>query len=44
MKPTKLVMQAFGTYAEQTEIDFTQCVGCNVCSQLCKFDAIEEGK
>ena len=21
MKPTKLVMQAFGTYAEQTEID-----------------------
>lgn len=24
MKPTKLVMQAFGTYAEQTEIDFTQ--------------------
>lgn len=24
MKPTKLVMQAFGTYAEQTEIDFAQ--------------------
>lgn len=24
MKPTKLVMQAFGSYAEQTEIDFTQ--------------------
>lgn len=22
-------------------IDFTQCVGCNVCKQLCKFDAIE---
>ena len=22
-------------------IDFTQCVGCNVCRQLCKFDAIE---
>ena len=21
-------------------IDFTQCVGCNVCTQLCKFDAI----
>ncbi|MBQ6708291.1 MAG: 4Fe-4S binding protein, partial [Clostridia bacterium] len=21
-------------------IDFTQCVGCNVCSQLCKFGAI----
>lgn len=24
MEPTKLVMQAFGAYAEQTEIDFTQ--------------------
>ncbi|MGN0635693.1 MAG: indolepyruvate ferredoxin oxidoreductase subunit alpha [Acutalibacteraceae bacterium] len=23
-------------------IDFTQCVGCNVCKQLCKFDAIED--
>ncbi len=22
-------------------IDFTQCLGCNVCSQLCKFGAIE---
>lgn len=28
----------------KSEIDFKQCVGCNVCSQLCKFDAIEEGK
>lgn len=28
----------------KSEIDFTQCVGCNVCSQLCRFDAIEEGK
>lgn len=28
----------------KSEIDFTQCVGCNVCSQLCKFDAIVEGK
>lgn len=28
----------------KSEIDFTQCVGCNVCSQLCKFNAIEEGK
>ena len=28
----------------KSEIDFTQCVGFNVCSQLCKFDAIEEGK
>ncbi len=23
-------------------IDFTQCVGCNVCKQLCKFDAITD--
>jgi indolepyruvate ferredoxin oxidoreductase alpha subunit len=23
-------------------IDHTLCVGCNVCSQLCKFDAIKE--
>lgn len=28
----------------KSEIDFTLCVGCDVCSQLCKFDAIEEGK
>ena len=25
----------------KAEIDFTQCVGCNVCTQMCKFDAIE---
>lgn len=25
----------------KAEIDFTQCLGCNVCSQLCKFAAIE---
>ena len=24
-------------------IDFTQCVGCGVCSQMCKFGAICEG-
>ena len=23
-------------------IDFTQCVGCDVCTQMCKFDAIEK--
>ncbi len=30
----------------KASIDFTQCVGCNVCTQLCKFGAIEqkEGK
>ncbi len=25
----------------KASIDFTQCVGCNVCTQMCKFDAIE---
>ena len=26
----------------KAEIDATQCVGCGVCTQLCKFDAIQE--
>ena len=26
---------------KKAHIDFTQCVGCNVCKQLCKFDAIQ---
>lgn len=25
-------------------IDFTQCIGCGVCQQLCAFDAIEKGE
>ncbi|MEG2016622.1 MAG: 4Fe-4S binding protein, partial [Oscillospiraceae bacterium] len=25
----------------KASIDFTQCVGCNVCTQMCKFSAIE---
>lgn len=25
-------------------IDFTQCVGCGVCTQLCKFGAIQDGE
>ena len=29
---------------KKSVIDFTQCVGCGVCSQLCKFNAIEEGE
>ncbi len=28
----------------KSQIDFTQCVGCGVCQQLCKPNAIEEGK
>ena len=26
----------------KASIDFTQCVGCDVCTQMCKFDAIEK--
>ncbi len=26
----------------KASIDFTQCVGCGVCTQMCKFDAIEK--
>lgn len=40
----KIVCPAISMRDGKSEIDFTQCVGCNVCSQLCKFDAIEEGK
>ena len=25
-------------------VDATQCVGCGVCGQLCKFDALKEGQ
>lgn len=28
---------------QKAVIDATQCVGCGVCGQLCKFDAIKEG-
>lgn len=40
----KIGCPAISMRGGKSEIDFTQCVGCNVCSQLCKFDAIEEGK
>ena len=26
----------------KAEVDHTQCVGCGVCQQLCKFDALKE--
>ncbi|MGN1050981.1 MAG: indolepyruvate ferredoxin oxidoreductase subunit alpha [Acutalibacteraceae bacterium] len=29
---------------KKAQIDFTQCVGCTVCKELCAFDAIKEGK
>ena len=28
---------------KKAHIDFTQCVGCDVCTQLCKLNAIEKG-
>ncbi len=40
----KIGCPAISIKNKKSVIDFTQCVGCNVCSQLCKFDAIEEGK
>lgn len=40
----KIGCPAISMKDKKSVIDFTQCVGCNVCSQLCKFDAIEEGK
>jgi indolepyruvate ferredoxin oxidoreductase alpha subunit len=27
----------------KAQIDFTQCTGCGMCTQMCAFDAIEEG-
>ncbi len=32
------------SFKEQARIDATLCVGCGVCAQLCKFDALKEGK
>lgn len=40
----KIGCPAISMKNKKSIIDFTQCVGCNLCSQLCKFDAIEEGK
>ena len=35
-------MAAISMKDGKAEIDFTQCLGCGVCEQLCKFDAIGE--
>lgn len=40
----KIGCPAISMKDKKSVIDFTQCVGCAVCSQLCKFGAIEEGK
>lgn len=37
----KIGCPAISMKGGKAQIDFTQCVGCGVCSQLCKFDAIE---
>ncbi len=29
---------------KKAHIDFTQCVGCDVCTQLCNLNAIEKGE
>lgn len=38
----KIGCPAISMKNKKAEIDFTQCLGCKVCSQLCKFGAIEE--
>ncbi len=40
----KIGCPAISMKNKKSVIDFTQCVGCAVCSQLCKFGAIEEGE
>ncbi|MBQ8795692.1 MAG: indolepyruvate ferredoxin oxidoreductase subunit alpha [Clostridia bacterium] len=39
----KLGCPAISMHGGKAEIDKTLCVGCGVCQQLCKFDAIEDG-
>lgn len=39
----KLGCPAISMHGGKAEIDATLCVGCKVCEQLCKFDAIKDG-
>lgn len=39
----KLGCPAISIKDKKAQIDFTQCVGCDVCTQLCKLEAIEKG-
>ena len=39
----KLGCPAISMHDGKAEIDPTLCVGCGVCTQMCKFDAIENG-
>lgn len=42
----KIGCPAISFHDKKAVIDFTQCTGCNMCTQMCKFDAIKtkEGK
>ncbi|MCH5169652.1 MAG: indolepyruvate ferredoxin oxidoreductase subunit alpha [Oscillospiraceae bacterium] len=39
----KIGCPAISIKNKKAHIDFTQCVGCDVCTQMCKFDAIDKG-
>jgi indolepyruvate ferredoxin oxidoreductase alpha subunit len=39
----KLGCPAISIKDKKAVVDFTQCVGCDVCTQLCKLGAIEKG-
>ena len=39
----KIGCPAISIKDKKSVIDFTQCVGCGVCTQMCKFDAIQGG-
>ena len=39
----KIGCPAISIKEKKSVIDFTQCVGCGVCTQMCRFDAIEGG-
>ena len=39
----KIGCPAISIKNNKAHIDFTQCVGCDVCTQMCKFDAIDKG-
>ena len=40
----KLGCPAISMKNKKAHIDFTQCVGCDVCTQLCRLNAIEKGE
>ena len=40
----KLGCPAISMKNKKAHIDFTQCVGCDVCTQLCNLNAIEKGE